>query len=83
MNRRWPLLLLVPTMLLLFAGPGFAGLGAAIHTGTALQPPTCQQLQFHVALAPGLPWSAHIRESVLVFGATPERSHSHADHALS
>jgi hypothetical protein len=28
-------------------------------------------------------WSAHIRESVLVFGATPERSHSHEDHALS
>jgi len=78
MNRRWPLLLLVPTMLLLFAG-----LGAAVHKGASLQPPTCQQLQFHVALAPGLPWSAHIRESVLVFGATPERSHSHADHALS
>jgi hypothetical protein len=50
MNRRWPPLLLVPTMLLLFAG-----LGAAVHRGSALQPPTCQQLQFHVALAPGLP----------------------------
>jgi pimeloyl-ACP methyl ester carboxylesterase len=50
MNRRWPPLLLVPTMLLLFAG-----LGAAVHSGTALQPPTCQQRQFHVALAPGAP----------------------------
>jgi pimeloyl-ACP methyl ester carboxylesterase len=50
MNRRWPPLLLVPTMLLLFAG-----LGAAVHRGTALQPPTCQQLQFRVALAPGAP----------------------------
>jgi pimeloyl-ACP methyl ester carboxylesterase len=50
MNRRWPPLLLVPTMLLLFAG-----LGAAVHRGTALQPPTCQQRQFRVALAPGAP----------------------------
>src|SRR5439155_11635789 len=50
MNRRWPPLLLVPTMLLLFAG-----LGAAVHRGTALPPTTCQKRQFRVTLAPGAP----------------------------
>jgi hypothetical protein len=33
----------------------FAVLGAAVHRGTPLQPPTWEQLQFHVALEPGLP----------------------------
>jgi hypothetical protein len=41
MNRRWPPLLLVPTMLLLFAG-----LGAAFHRGTALQPPPVNTSSF-------------------------------------
>jgi pimeloyl-ACP methyl ester carboxylesterase len=48
MNGRWTPLLLVLTMLLLFAG-----LGAPVHRGTALPPPTCQKLQFRVTLAPG------------------------------
>jgi pimeloyl-ACP methyl ester carboxylesterase len=48
MNRRWTPLVLVPTMLLLFAG-----LGAPGHRGTALPAPTCRKLQFRVTLTPG------------------------------
>jgi hypothetical protein len=70
MNRRWPPLLLVPTMLLLFAG-----LGAAVHSGTPLQPPTCQQLQFHVALAPGLP----ARYKAQCYGSCHQPQAAHAD----